>query len=300
MRASVRSAILRSTLAFSVLSAARRWADRRQVARGEGCGAGGGDGFDRAVLVARHAFGFGGRADEGLGGGGFGLGGVGCGGGFAPSGEHCARFGDADLRGDEAVGVRQRGLGVSGGGAGVLVEDDLVELGEIGFGGAEFAFGVFAADVEASDPGGFLQHCARRSEGLAAMTAPILPWLTSAGECAPVAASAKSRPASSRGRRGRRSVERSRRRVRSGGRSPRSSPAISAEIETSAKSRGGQVAVPARSRVFHAGFAAGISRWPRPSSAERFEEVRFAAAVGADATPVRPGSMRRSAGSASS
>ena len=36
----------------------------------------------------------------------------------------------------------------------------------------------------------------RRSTGLAAMTAPILPWLTSAGECAPVAASANSRATS--------------------------------------------------------------------------------------------------------
>jgi hypothetical protein len=129
------------------------------VAGGEGGGAGGGDGFDGAVLICGGcAFGFAAGADAGFGGGDFGLGCVGCGGGFAPAGEERARLRNTDLGGDEAVAFGGAGLAFQRGGAGVLVGNDLVELGEIGFGGAEFPLGVFPPDVQPGDTGGFLQH----------------------------------------------------------------------------------------------------------------------------------------------
>src|SRR5215203_5704626 len=92
----------------------------------------------------------------------------------------------------------------------------------------------------------------RRSVGLAEMIEPTLPWLTSAGECAPVAASANSSE-TSLARTSLPSIRyaepapRSMRRVTSLSPSaPSASPTRSRRIETSAKSRGGRRAVPAK------------------------------------------------------
>ena len=91
----------------------------------------------------------------------------------------------------------------------------------------------------------------RRSTGFAEMTAPILPWLTSAGECAPVAASANNK-ATSLARTSRPSIlyaepaPRSIRRMTSLSQPPSSVASRSTRIDTSAKSRCGRVAVPAK------------------------------------------------------
>ena len=142
----------------------------------------------------------------------------------------------------------------------------------------------------------------RRSTGLAEMTALILPWLTSAGECAPVAASANSNETSF-ARTSRPSMRyaepapRSIRRVTSlSPRPPSSDESRSRRIDTSAKSRGGRVAVPAKM----------TSSMPPPRSDFGLDSpiVQRIASSRLDlpqpfgpTTPVRPGSILSSAGS---
>ena len=134
------------------------------------------------------------------------------------------------------------------------------------------------------------------------MTAPIRPWLTSAGECAPVAASANSK-ATSFCRTSRPSTRyadpapRSIRRVTSLSLSgPGSSPDRSISNETSAKSRAARVAVPAKM----------TSSIPPPRSdlglaspmTQRIASRRLDLPQPLGPTiPVSPGSIRSSAGS---
>ena len=88
----------------------------------------------------------------------FSLGQIGGGGCFAPAGEDHARLGDADLGGKEAVPFGLTRLATERGGACLLIGNHLVQPQEVRLGGAQFLFGVAAADVEARDAGGFLQH----------------------------------------------------------------------------------------------------------------------------------------------
>src|SRR5690606_4933675 len=138
---------------------------------------------------------------------------------------------------------------------------------------------------------------ARRSAGLAAITAAIFPWLTSEGLCAPVAASAKT-SATSLARTSRPLTRyalpapRSIRRVTCSS-SPSSSTASST---TSVKSRGGRCAVPAKitssippERIDFA----EVSPMTRRIASSRFDLPQPLGPT----TPVSPGSMRSSAGS---
>ncbi len=141
---------------------------------------------------------------------------------------------------------------------------------------------------------------ARRSAGLAAITAPIRPWLTKAGEWAPVAASANSswtsRPRTSRpSSRYADPAPRSIRRTTSRSSAP-SAAAASISSDTSAKSRGGRVVVPAK-------MTSSIPA-PRSDLAEPSPIVQRSASRRFDlpqplgpTTPVSPRSIGRSTGS---
>ena len=130
----------------------------------------------------------------------------------------------------------------------------------------------------------------RRSTGLAAITAPIRPWLTSAGEWAPVAASANSSDTSfcadvaavdPIGRAGA-ALDPAGDFALASPASPPSSASRSISSDTSAKSRAGRVAVPAKMTSSipppRSDFGLAFAHHP----ADRLEQVRLAAAVGAD------------------
>jgi hypothetical protein len=72
-----------------------------------------------------------------------------------------------------------------------LLPEDLAEPREIGFRRAQLLLSILATAWRPEIPAAS-SSSRRRSVGLAAMIDPTLPWLTKAGECAPVAASAKS------------------------------------------------------------------------------------------------------------
>ena len=204
------------------------------------------------------------------------------------SGHEAAALRRADLVGQLAIALGCARLPAQRRGALFLVAKNFVEPREIGLGRAQLLLGILAADVQARDAGGFLQHC-RRSAGLAAMTAPIRPWLTSAGECAPVAASANSKrdvlgadvaAVDAVGRAGAALDPADDLAFASA--AVVAAAARSSRIETSAKSRGGRVAVPAKitSSMPPPRSDLGLELAHRP--ADRFEQVGLAAAVGAD------------------
>jgi hypothetical protein len=93
------------------------------------------------------------------------------------------------LLGQRLVALGLLGLAPQRGDLAVEPGHQVLEPGEVGLGLPELALGVAAADVQAGDAAAS-SSIMRRSAGLAAITAAILPWLTSAGLCAPVAASA--------------------------------------------------------------------------------------------------------------
>ncbi len=86
-------------------------------------------------------------------------------------------------------------LPAQGRGAIVHLREDVGEAFEIGLAGTQLLLGIAAADMKPGYARRFLQHGATLG-GLAAMTAEILPWLTSAGLWGPVAASAKTKATS--------------------------------------------------------------------------------------------------------
>ena len=135
----------------------------------------------------------------------------------------------------------------------------------------------------------------RRSVGLAAITALILPWLTRAGEWAPVAASANSKATSfcadvaavdPIGRAGAALdppgdldlAERRQRDVAAACRRPRARRAC----DTSAKSRAGRERGAGEDHVVHAGAAHRLGRAFAHHPADRLEHVRLAAAIRPD------------------
>ena len=78
--------------------------------------------------------------------------------GIAPAGEDQPRFGQLDLVAQRLVALGRACLPAQR--ADLLIEltHQVFEPGQIGLGRAQFLFGVFAADVQPGDPGGFLQH----------------------------------------------------------------------------------------------------------------------------------------------
>ena len=132
----------------------------------------------------------------------------------------------------------------------------------------------------------------RRCSGLALTSSPIWPWRTSAGERAPVAASSN-RMRTSRARTSRplmRKAEpasRSMRRVTSSVSLALNSAGawraeLSMKIVTSAVLRAGRDRGAGEDHVVHGGRAHALVRGLAHHPAQRFEQVRLAAAVGAD------------------
>ena len=85
-------------------------------------------------------------------------GGFGAGMGLTPAGEKGARFGDPDLIGQADIAFGGAGLTTQGIGARVHVQQYFGEPGKIGFGRAQFLLGILAPDMQARNPGRFLQH----------------------------------------------------------------------------------------------------------------------------------------------
>ena len=122
-------------------------------------GAGGGEGCRGLRLIGGgSALGLSGRRNACLGRRRFGLCCVRSGGGIAPAREDHPRLCNADLGREGSVFLRLARLAAKRGSARFLVGDDLVETFEVRLGCAQFLLGVAAADMEASDPGRFLQH----------------------------------------------------------------------------------------------------------------------------------------------
>ena len=131
----------------------------RAVARRLGGGAPFGERLGRLGLPGgRGALRFRRLLDRGDGGLGLALRGVGGGRGLAPAGEDHPAFGDPDLVGELAVALGRLRLAAQRRGAHLHVGEHFVEPDEIGLGGAQFLLGVLAADVEAGNPGRFLEH----------------------------------------------------------------------------------------------------------------------------------------------
>ena len=103
-----------------------------------------------------------------------------------------SRLGLADLAGEVAVAHRLARLPLQRCRAAASISAiTSSRRREVLLGGAEAQLGLVAAVVQAGDAGGFLEQGAAVDCGLAAISSPILPWPTIAGECAPVEASAK-------------------------------------------------------------------------------------------------------------
>ncbi len=129
------------------------------IARGEGGGAGArGEQRGRLLRLGGVPLGSGRAGDLGLGGLGFGLGRGGGPGGVAPAGEDHPRLGQTDLLGDQAIALRRTRLSPQGGDAGILIGDGLVQPGQVRLGRAQLALGIAAADMKPGDAGRFLQH----------------------------------------------------------------------------------------------------------------------------------------------
>ena len=77
---------------------------------------------------------------------------------LAPAGEDHARLRDADLIGQQAIAFRGARLASQCRQSGGLVCDQFVDSRQIGLGGAQPGFGLLAADVQSGDSGRFLQH----------------------------------------------------------------------------------------------------------------------------------------------
>ena len=96
--------------------------------------------------------------DGGVGLASFGAGRFGAGVRFAPAGKQSAAFGNADLVGQANIAFGRLGLPPQGIGTRIHVEQDFVEPSKIGFGRAQFLFGILAPDMKAGDARRFLQH----------------------------------------------------------------------------------------------------------------------------------------------
>ena len=104
------------------------------------------------------ALSFGSLVDGRAGGFGLALRGLGGLGRFTPAGEDHPAFRDPDLVGELAVALGRLGLAPERRGADLHVAQHFVEPQQVGLGGAQFLLGVLAADVEAGNAGGLLQH----------------------------------------------------------------------------------------------------------------------------------------------
>ncbi|EGI54243.1 hypothetical protein SUS17_2995 [Sphingomonas sp. S17] len=130
-----------------------------RIARGQRGGAGAGGERDRLFLrLGGGAFGGGGLGHLRLGGGGLGLGGGRGGGGIAPAREDHPPLRHPDLLRQQPVALRRPRLSPQACDARVLIGDRLIQPRQIGFGRAQPRLGIAAADVQAGDAGGFLQH----------------------------------------------------------------------------------------------------------------------------------------------
>ena len=89
---------------------------------------------------------------------GFGLGVLGRRGGIAPAGEHQPRLAHADPVGQGGVAFCRPGLPPQRSDLLVQPGQHVVEPGQVGFGRPQLLLGVLAAHVQAGDPGGLLQH----------------------------------------------------------------------------------------------------------------------------------------------
>ena len=78
--------------------------------------------------------------------------------GLVPAGIKQARFGGADLVAQLPVALGRARLPPQGRGPRLLVAEQLVQPGEIGFGGAQFLLGVLAPRVQAGNAGRLFQH----------------------------------------------------------------------------------------------------------------------------------------------
>ena len=96
--------------------------------------------------------------DEGFGGVRLRPGGIGGGGGIAPAGIDGARLGDADRVGQFAIAGGDPRLPPEDGGAGILFLRHFAQPVEIGLRGAQLSLGILAANMQPGDAGGVLQH----------------------------------------------------------------------------------------------------------------------------------------------